>query len=147
MTDCDGCGECVDICPSDIMHIDPTHRRAFNIEPNFCWECYSCVKACPRNAIDVRGYAEFAPLGHSVRVLREEEKRTISWKIRFRDGREKNFVSPIRTTEWGSIKPPLDYEAPTAADFKTQELAHEPETLNVDRLPTLTRRNIKDGAL
>jgi adenylylsulfate reductase subunit B len=147
MTDCDGCGECVDICPSDIMHIDPTHRRAFNIEPNFCWECYSCVKACPQNAIDVRGYAEFAPLGHSVRVLREEEKNTVSWKIKFRDGREKNFVSPIRTTEWGSIKPPHDYEAPTAADFKTQELAHEPETLNVDRLPTLTPRNIKDGAL
>ena len=22
--------------------------RAFNIEPNMCWECYSCVKACPQ---------------------------------------------------------------------------------------------------
>ena len=22
MTRCDGCGHCVDICPSDIMHID-----------------------------------------------------------------------------------------------------------------------------
>ena len=64
MTRCDGCGECVDICPSDIMHIDRTYRRAYNIEPNFCWECYSCVKACPQHAIDVRGYADFAPLGH-----------------------------------------------------------------------------------
>jgi len=68
MTRCDGCGECVDICPSDIMHIDKTYRRAYNIEPNFCWECYSCVKACPQHAIDVRGYSDFAPLGHSVRV-------------------------------------------------------------------------------
>ncbi len=58
-----------------------------------------------------RGYADFAPLGHSVRVLREEEKATISWKIKFRDGREKNFVSPIRTTPWGSIKSPSDYAA------------------------------------
>ncbi len=74
MTRCDGCGHCVDICPSDIMHIDKTYRRAYNIEPNMCWECYSCVKACPQNAIDVRGYADFAPLGHSVRVLREEKK-------------------------------------------------------------------------
>ena len=64
MTRCDGCGQCVDICPSDIMHIDTTHRRAFNIEPNMCWECYSCVKACPQFAIDCRGYADFAPLGH-----------------------------------------------------------------------------------
>jgi len=74
MTSCDGCGHCVDICPSDIMHIDKITRRAVNIEPNMCWECYSCVKACPQDAIDVRGYADFAPLGHSVRVLREEEK-------------------------------------------------------------------------
>ena len=65
MTRCDGCGHCVDICPSDIMHIDETIRRAKNIEPNFCWECYSCVKACPNHAIDVRGYADFAPMGHS----------------------------------------------------------------------------------
>src|SRR3546814_9787272 len=76
MTSCDGCGYCVDICPSDIMHIDTTYRRAYNIEPNMCWECYSCVKACPQNAIDCRGYADFAPLGHSVRVHREEEKGT-----------------------------------------------------------------------
>ena len=70
MTRCDGCGHCVDICPSDIMHIDENIRRAVNIEPNFCWECYSCVKACPNHAIDVRGYADFAPMGHSVRVRR-----------------------------------------------------------------------------
>ena len=60
----------------------------------------------------LRGYADFAPLGHSVRVLREEEKGTISWKIKFRDGREKNFVSPISTTPWGSIKAPAEYAAP-----------------------------------
>ena len=147
MTRCDGCGHCVDICPSDIMHIDKTYRRAYNIEPNFCWECYSCVKACPQNAIDVRGYAEFAPLGHSVRVLRETEKFTISWKIIFRDGREKNFVSPIRTTEWGSIKSPSEYEPPSQADFKTQELAHEPESLNIERLPALTPDKLNQGVV
>ena len=69
--------------------------------PNMCWECYSCVKACPQNAIDARGYADFAPLGHSVRTLREEAKGTISWRIEFRDGRVKEFVSPIRTTPVG----------------------------------------------
>ena len=81
MTACDGCGHCVDICPSDIMHIDPVTRRAVNIEPNFCWECYSCVKACPQNAIDDRGYSDFAPMGHKVRVLREPEKGVISWRL------------------------------------------------------------------
>ncbi len=125
------------------MHIDTTYRRAYNIEPNFCWECYSCVKACPQNAIDVRGYADFAPLGHSVRVLREEKKGTISWKIKFRDGREKNFVSPIRTTPWGSIKSPSDYAVPSPDALKSQELAHEPEALHIAALPTLSPQEVQ----
>jgi adenylylsulfate reductase subunit B len=140
MTRCDGCGQCVDICPSDIMHIDKTYRRAYNIEPNFCWECYSCVKACPQHAIDVRGYSDFAPLGHSVRVLREEEKGTVSWKIKYRDGRIKEFEFPIRTTPWGSIKSPADYELPDAQALSSVMLAHEPEALMVNSLPTLPSR-------
>ncbi len=67
----------------------------------------------------VRGYADFAPLGHSVRVLREEEKGTVSWKIKFRDGREKNFVSPIRTTPWGSIKAAVRLCAAKRGDART----------------------------
>ncbi len=124
MTRCDGCGHCVDICPSDIMHIDENIRRAKNIEPNFCWECYSCVKACPNHAIDVRGYADFAPMGHSVRVRREEEKGTISWKIKFRNGTEKNFVSPITTKPWENLvrsSNMKDYGSFTR-DFSTQML-------------------------
>ena len=31
------------------------------------------------------------PMGHSVRVLREEEKGTISWKIKFRNGTGKKL--------------------------------------------------------
>ena len=130
------------------MHIDKTYRRAYNIEPNMCWECYACVKAWPQNAIDVRGYADFAPLGHSVRVRREEDKGTISWKIKFRDGREKNFESPIRTTPWGSIKSASDYAAPVQEAMKTQELAHEPDALNIpDGLPTLRPDQLKLGVV
>ncbi len=143
MARCDGCGHCVDICPSDIMHIDKTYRRSFNIEPNFCWECYSCVKACPQQAIDVRGYADFAPLNHSVRVRREPENGTISWRIRFRDGREKNFVSPIRTTPWDSIKSPSDYAVPAQDEINSQQLAHEPEALRIPALPALAPNQLR----
>ena len=138
MTRCDGCGECVDICPSDIMHIDPVYRRSYNIEPNFCWECYSCVKACPQHAIDVRGYADFAPLGHSVRVVRDEKHGSISWKIRYRNGRVKEFTFPIRTTAWDSVKAPTEYAAPDANALNSPLLAHEPAALGVENLPTLT---------
>jgi len=130
------------------MHIDKTYRRAVNIEPNMCWECYSCVKACPQNAIDVRGYADFAPLGHSVRVLREEEKATVSWKVKFRDGREKNFVSPIRTTEWGSIPSPAELKRPSEGEMQNQELSHEPDALNIPNgLPALSPEQLKQGVV
>jgi adenylylsulfate reductase subunit B len=147
MTRCDGCGYCVDICPSDIMHIDKKYRRAVNIEPNMCWECYACVKACPQNAIDVRGYADFAPLGHSVRVLREEEKGTISWKIKFRDGREKNFVSPITTKPWGECIPNLaDLPVPSKDELKNQLLCYEPDALNIkEGLHTMKNLTLKEG--
>jgi adenylylsulfate reductase, subunit B len=78
-------------------------------------------------------------------VLREDEKGTISWKIRFRDGREKSFVSPIRTTPWGSIKAPSDYAAPTADAMKSQRLAHEPEALKIAELPALAPGRLKQG--
>jgi adenylylsulfate reductase subunit B len=86
-------------------------------------------------------------MGHSVRVLREEGKGTISWKVKFRDGREKNFVSPIRTTPWGSIKGPSEYQAPSADALNSQELAHEPDALNVDALPALTPDQLKQGVV
>jgi adenylylsulfate reductase subunit B len=81
-----------------------------------------------------------------VRVLREEAKGTISWKLRFRDGREKNFESPIRTTAWGSLKGPAEYDAPRPEDYERQELAHEPDALKIGKgLPTLRREQFKKG--
>jgi adenylylsulfate reductase subunit B len=129
------------------MHIDPTYRRALNIEPNMCWECYSCVKACPQNAIDCRGYADFAPLGHSVRVRREEEKGTISWRIKFRDGRIKDFVSPITTQPWGEKIPKLaELAKPGDENLNSQLLCYEPDALNIDTgLPVISKDKFKQG--
>ena len=146
MTRCDGCGHCVDICPSDIMHIDNTYRRAYNIEPNMCWECYSCVKACPQNAIDCRGYADFAPLGHSVRVLREEEKGNHLVEDQV-SGRPRERISSPRSGprhgDRSSHRPTTRRPPPDA--MKSQHLAHEPEALKIDALPALTPGQLKQG--
>ena len=138
MTRCDGCGHCVDICPSDIMHIDKTYRRAYNIEPNMCWECYSCVKACPQHAIDVRGYADFAPLGHSVRVPRDERQGTIAWRIKFRNGTLKRFKFPIRTTSEGSAVPNGGF-GDGSADLNDFVLFTEPASAGMAAIPTLKK--------
>jgi adenylylsulfate reductase subunit B len=134
MTRCNGCGNCVDICPSDIMHIDTTYRRAYNIEPDMCWECYACVKSCPKQAIDVRGYADFAPLGHSVRVDRDEEKGVIAWRIKSRNGEmDLNLLAPITTKPWGKHIPKLaNVPGPTQEQRDSQHLYNEPKYIRMD---------------
>jgi len=138
---CDGCGKCVDICPSDIMHLTNSFfngRKAYNIEPSYCWECYSCVKECPQHAIDIRGYADFAPLDHKLTVLRDKERLQIHWKIKYRNGSKNQFTFPIRTTPWDSIKPPQSFSE--SSDIESQLLSHEPEYLKYEKgLPSISR--------
>ena len=47
MTRCDGCGHCVDICPSDIMHIDETIRRAKILNLIFVGNVIHALKLVP----------------------------------------------------------------------------------------------------
>ncbi len=105
---CDGCkGEertaCMYICPNDLMKLDRDRMKAYNQEPNQCWECYNCVKICPQQAMEVRGYTDFNPLGGNVIPLRGSD--AIMWTIKFRDGRLKRFKFDTRKTAEGSIDP------------------------------------------
>lgn len=135
---CKGNGKCVDICPSGIRALDPVTNKAYTVEPNFCWECYSCVKICPEHAIDVRGYSDFAPLNHQVTVDRNEEEQKVSWKIVYRNGEmNKEFEFPIRTKEWGSIQLP---DGKANSNLEDQNLSNEPEMLNTGKaLPTIKK--------
>ncbi|AEH44170.1 adenylylsulfate reductase, beta subunit [Thermodesulfatator indicus DSM 15286] len=107
---CDGCkgGEktaCMYICPNDLMILDTEAMKAYNQEPDQCWECYSCVKICPQGAIMVRHYADFAPLGGTCQPMRGTTD--IMWTIKFRNGVVKRFKFPIRTTPEGEADPTL----------------------------------------
>jgi len=119
---CDGCkGQertaCMHICPNDLMKLDTQIMKAFNQEPELCWECYSCVKVCPQQAIEVRHYADFAPLGAQVIPLRGTD--SIMWTIKFRDGRVKRFRFKTRTTAEGSIDPYAGAQAVSPGDLST----------------------------
>jgi len=80
-------------------------------------------------------------------VLREEEKGTISWKIKFRNGIVKDFVSPITTQPWGEKIPKLaELAEPTSEEVDSQLLVFEPEALNIDRgLPEIDKNKFKQG--
>jgi adenylylsulfate reductase subunit B len=129
------------------MHIDTVTRRAYNIEPSMCWECFSCVKACPMHAIDDRGYADFAPLGHSVRVRRDEEKGVIAWRIKFRNGKkDMELLAPITTKPWGKHIPQLASVPSPSQDMRdSQLLFNEPKYIRLDDgdLNTLESNGLK----
>jgi adenylylsulfate reductase subunit B len=117
------------------MILDKELGKAYNQEPDLCWECYSCVKTCPQGAIEMRGYADVMPMGSRVTPMRGTD--AIMWAIQFRDKSVKRFKFPIRTTPWGTIEPHRDFPPPSDSDFATQDLAGESIWLGVDKLPTV----------
>ena len=127
---CDGCkGQdrtaCMYICPHDLMYLDKERMKAYNQEPEQCWECYNCVKICPQQAMEVRAYADFAPLGASVIPLVGTD--SIMWTIKFRNGTLKRFKFPIRLIPEGTIeqykdKPEPDYDELKKPGFFTMPI-------------------------
>jgi adenylylsulfate reductase, subunit B len=143
---CDGCKAldktaCQYICPNDLMVLNKDTQKAHNQDPQMCWECYNCVKICPTQAVEVRGYADFVPMGAMVTPLRSTD--SIMWTVKFRNGMLKRFKFPIRTTEEGEAKAFGHY--PTGDDdLKSPTLMCEPTSLNtangpvkMDKVPTL----------
>ena len=126
---------CVYICPNDLMTLDTEQNKGFNQEPELCSECYACVKLCPQDAIFVRGYSDFVPLGASVQPKRIDGGMT--WTVKFRDGRELQFTYPSRSTPVGSSDPYKDFTEDKENDLAGQGLAGESKWLGVDALPTL----------
>ncbi|RLI72542.1 adenylyl-sulfate reductase subunit beta [Archaeoglobales archaeon] len=131
---CDGCKAlertaCEYICPNDLMVLDKEAMKAYNREPDMCWECYSCVKMCPQQAVECRGYLDYSPLGGSVIPLRGTD--AIMWTIKYRNGKVLRFKFPIRTTPEGSIQPFEGFPEPSLDGLKTQQLAGEPDILGV----------------
>jgi NAD-dependent dihydropyrimidine dehydrogenase PreA subunit len=50
---CTGCGECVDICPAEVLEMVDDKSEPTHIEE--CLGCERCVETCPEEAITLSG--------------------------------------------------------------------------------------------
>lgn len=138
---CDGCKAldktaCQHICPNDLMVLNKAIEKAFNREPEMCWECYNCVKICPQGAVEMRGYADFVPLGATVTPMRGSD--SIMWTIKFRNGSIKRFKFPIRSTPEGSAVPNGNF-GDGDADLNSPALFTEPASLGLPAVATFKK--------
>ncbi|MGD9200411.1 MAG: adenylyl-sulfate reductase subunit beta [Chitinispirillia bacterium] len=136
---CDGCKAqdktaCQHICPNDLMVLNRETMQAHNQAPEMCWECYNCVKICPTQAVEVRGYADFVPMGAQVTPLRSTD--SILWTVKFRNGKVKRFKFPIRTTDEGTAVPNGGFDEGDN-DLNSPNLFTEPASLGMENLASL----------
>ncbi len=100
-TRCTGCGECVEVCPTDAIRLE---RGVAVVDQAECTECEVCLGACPEGAIlsvsepvaeeaglpAVRPAPEvirirvppLAPLGAGLAERRASEVATVPWRTR-----------------------------------------------------------------
>jgi adenylylsulfate reductase subunit B len=81
-------------CPGDIVAKDFERERAFLRCASECWDCYACVKACPRRAVQVElSYALARREGRL--LLLDYGTQGAVWEIRWPDGRAERILRPI----------------------------------------------------
>lgn len=88
---CTGCGACENICPGDLMFV--TEGKAVCRSKRDCWDCMSCVKACPVQALEIRipyqlGY-------YPAKLVPEMKEKDIIWTVTDIDGNEEKFVVKV----------------------------------------------------
>jgi adenylylsulfate reductase subunit B len=137
---CDGCKAldrtaCQYICPNDLMTLDHQKMKAYNRDPVMCWECFNCVKLCPNQAIEVRGYSDFVPMGASVSAMRSTDE--IMWTVQFRNAeiKPKRFKFPIRRNVSEGQVEPYGHFATGTEELTSPLLMGEPSALDTEQGP------------
>ena len=105
------------------MTVSLLTSQAINREPNMCWECYACIKACPEEAIQIRGYSDAVPLGAT--LTPQPRRKSIKWSIQFRGGEQKSFEYPTRTILADTNAPFDSADVPLIAERPLQLLFGE----------------------
>lgn len=80
---CIGCTQCANVCPGNLIRMDAENKATIPY-PEDCWDCMSCMKACPKKALSFRLAPEFGGKGSVMRAW--HEGRLTHWEIKKTDG-------------------------------------------------------------
>lgn len=80
---CKACGQCLVVCPGDLIR-SQEDKKATILNPNWCWGCCSCVKACPYGAIKMVG-------NHGTTLEAQETTEGLSWHFK-KEGEDKKVL-------------------------------------------------------
>lgn len=89
-SECTGCGQCIEICPGNIIRFDDT-KKAYLNNPSDCWHCMACVKECPVNAISLILPPEME--GKGGRLMIKRSGNYTEWTIKKADGQKITLVT------------------------------------------------------
>jgi len=53
---CEGCGDCIDSCPVEILSLNDTGKAYVSGDEAECMGCESCVAVCESGAITITEY-------------------------------------------------------------------------------------------
>lgn len=95
---CDGCMNqnealCVQICPGDLMYLGKD-KKAKCRKNRDCWDCMSCIKVCPKEAIELKlpyqlGY-------HGAKLIPKVGQDKITWIVVDINGKVERFTLKTR---------------------------------------------------
>lgn len=96
---CNGCRGaqepmCVRICPGNLLSIGDDGRAVMR-DNRDCWDCAACVKACPRQAIQMYLPVQIGGNGATLQAKATRDK--IIWTCTKPDGGEEIFVVEAET--------------------------------------------------
>jgi len=103
---CDGCGlskqpPCIKSCPGDLIYKDFSLKKAVLRCEADCWDCYCCVKVCPKEAIDVVLAYEISNRGASLKP-KVINNNTIEWVLQDKEGKTTSYR---QSTKYLSLEP------------------------------------------
>lgn len=92
---CNGCGICMELCPGDLMVVEPKTKKAYIRDDDDCWNCMVCVKHCPLDALTLKLPYPIALYKATLDPKMEDDK--ITWVLTDVTGKKEKFEIKRKT--------------------------------------------------